>query len=228
MNSLNKVAFFDFCETLVSFQTAMAYVGFVHNHTSSIKCGLKWFIFRVIRKLRLFPTLESISKGRILEKRCALWTLRGLEYNFLDNVAEKFYHKMLKPNIIPELYTELKNRQLDEFDIFIVSGGYDIYIKYFAMDNNIDVNHIISSRLNFEQGAFTGEMVGLDCMAENKVTLIEGLFKKNEIYSVAYSDSISDLPLLLWVNEGYVVSRGRKWVQDNSLNQVFWNDFRQV
>ena len=62
-------------------------------------------------------------------------------------------------------------------------------------------------------------------MGQNKVVLLNNRFDKAGIQSIAFSDSISDLPLLLWTDERYGVSRDKaqERAEKNSFKQILWH-----
>ena len=71
-----------------------------------------------------------------------------------------------------------------------------------------------------------GAFRGLDCMCSNKVILIKKKFgdKLDILDTIAYSDSKSDLPLLLMVKDGYVISKNKSqiWSVENKLKEILW------
>ena len=64
-------------------------------------------------------------------------------------------------------------------------------------------------------------MKGKDCMREEKIRFVSKCIACNPEEIVVYSDSKSDLPLLLWADKGVVVSRERhrEWVAENKLEE---------
>ena len=68
----------------------------------------------------------------------------------------------------------------------------------------------------------TGKLEGIDCMGQNKVTLLEQRFDQVKIYSEALSDSPSDLPLLKWVNRGIAICPIPTWNKNLGLDVIYW------
>ena len=128
---------------------------------------------------------------------------------------------MVRQNFINKILDILVKKRTEGFEIVLVSGGYDIYLKYFAKE--FGVSNIISSHISFKNEICTGTLRGLDCLNKNKVILLNEQYKKEDIISEAYSDSISDIPFLSWVNSGYVVSKKEKqnWV-NNKFKEIIW------
>ena len=122
----------------------------------------------------------------------------------MEDAAQQYFEQIIKPSLIPEIQDEIKQRQKEGYRIVIVSGGYSIYIKHFMEYIGGSADDVLATPLLFTNGKFTGKM-GLDCMAENKISYIKKRFKQENIYSVAYSDSPTDLPLFDYSNEAYYV-----------------------
>ena len=63
-------------------------------------------------------------------------------------------------------------------------------------------------------------------MRSNKVILIKKKFGDmlDIVDTIAYSDSKSDLPLLLMVKDGYVISKNKSqiWSVENKLKEILW------
>ena len=118
----------------------------------------------------------------------------------------------------------LREKQEEGFKIYIVSGGYGIYLKYFSKE--FCVNTVISSDFKFLKGICLGVMSGVDCMGINKVKLLDRIFNKDNLFSIAYSDSLSDLPLLQWADKAYVIKKlgneNEKWINEHNLNLIVW------
>ena len=220
-NEKEKIAFFDFCETIVSFQSADRYVEYVISHYSTPNIRLRHFLYKIANKYRIVKRLNKYFHLHLQPKEWILFQLRGLDKQCLDEAAKDYYEKIIRPNLIRETISELKRLQHEGWRIVIVSGGYGIYLRYFADEHNINHADIISSNLQFKGDRFTGKMDGIDCMGDNKLELVQTRFDRNSIYSIAYSDSESDLPLLNWVDEGILVMR-KQWFETYNFKLIKW------
>lgn len=220
---MKKVAFFDFCETLVNFQTADAFVDFVRTKTKRHSMVVLEKVHKFMRKLRVIAVLEKLTGGRrSINKRLKLLQLRGFSRMEIDNYAKAYYEERLKPNFIAPLIDELKRLQRDNWEIVIVSGGYDVYLKLFVEE--FGVQNLISTKIKFKGKKCLGEMDGSDCLYENKTKALNQLYDRDTLQSVSFSDSMSDLPFLSWTNEGVVVSRltHKDWVDDYKFKEIIW------
>lgn len=222
-----KIAFFDFCETLIGFQTADAFVNYILKQTVDSHRRLKWplCLYIFLSRIKVLNFLDKVTRHKYsINKRLVLLQLRNQKEIVLKKLAVSYYQDVIKPNIIHPMLELLKEKQKDAWKIVIVSGGYDIYIHLFAKEFNVD--GIISSQIEFKNGICTGCIKGLDCLGKNKVLLLNKQYDREFISSIAYSDSITDLPLLKWVNEGWVVSKDKSqlWAKNHNLKEIIWTE----
>ena len=140
----------------------------------------------------------------------------------LENYAKHYYIERIKPHFIKPVNEKLRSLQKDGYKVGLVSGGYGIYLRYFVEEFNLDF--CISSNVEICNGSCTGRLDGLDCLNQNKICLLEKYFPSAPIESIAFSDSRSDLPLLLWVKRGVVISRDKhqNWIDNYKLEEIIW------
>lgn len=224
MQHKEKVALFDFCETIANFQTADAYVKYVRDHYGNKRT-------RCIEKLRtllsrtyiLFALSIVFAKGSI-NKRMVLLQLKGYSINVLEKYAKEYYECEIRPNLIHMVVNELIKLRDDGWKIVLVSAGYEIYLKYFANEYNIQMENVISVRIKFKNGICYGTFDGGDRLWD-KTEQLDKKFDRSEIQSIAYSDSPSDLPLLLWAKDGVVVrrrDRNGEWYKNFNFREIIW------
>ncbi len=220
---MNKVALFDFCETIANFQTADAYVDFVRERLNDSRMYRLEKVQRFFRTIRVIQIIEKLTRYKFsVNKRIKLWQLRGHKLSELQGLAKEYYQNRIEPNFIPEMIEKLLELKVQGYSIYLVSGGYDIYLRCFAEDYGL--SDVISTKIDFKDDVCTGKFDGIDCLRDGKVKLLNLFFYSKPSYSVAFSDSITDLPFLKWVNEGFVVSRDctQKWANNNNLNEIIW------
>lgn len=192
-----EVILYDFCGTLVDFQTANAFAKYAAK-----KCGLRnnlWDYLRiVINRLRLLSTINRLYKRISVNKALLLYRLKGQNSNDLDQYAYEFYQEQIRPHFIQPVLEQMKKDISDGKTVVIISGGYDIYIQHFAKE--FGVKNLICTELNFKNNIFTGHIKGKDCMAEEKLKRLQRFFPEissshRSASMTLYSDSDSDLPL---------------------------------
>lgn len=221
---MNKVALFDFCETLANFQTADPYVDFVRAKVGTSRMKRWEFVKSLYNKSRLLQFLFiKLSKNPSIGKSLKLYQLKGLKEELLEDLGRQYYIEVVKPNLIPETCKEMLRLQREGYNIYLVSGGYNLYLKWFVEDFGLD--GFWSTKIAFKDGICCGIFQGEDCMREQKVEVLNKYFKQKPDYSVSYSDSESDLPFLKWTTSCCVVSKkhSQDWAKKNGLKEIIWN-----
>ncbi len=223
---MKKLALFDFCETLVDFQTAGPYVDFIRLKTGSEKMQRLEKMRILLKKIRVTAVINKLFPWYSFDKRLKLFQLKGFSRSTLEKYAEIYYRSRIVPEMIPDLLNEMNKLKAGGYTITIISGGYSIYLDSFAKDHQID--HVIASEIAFNSKEIcTGKLKGTDCMYHYKIDKLKDHFFPETIVakeSVFYSDSITDLPLLLWAGQAVVVSKEKKqsWAASHGLNEIVW------
>lgn len=125
--------------------------------------------------------------------------------------------EVVRKNFISEVVKQLEELKNKGYRIYVVSAGYDIYLKYFIEEFKLD--GLMATKIKFKNDICCGCIDGLDCIGNNKITILNDYFKNEpvqEYQSIAYSDSLSDIPLLDYCKEGIVVSPEEKSWADNT------------
>ena len=227
-HNVKKIAFFDFCETIVSIQSADLFIDYVRSQISGKKMNSLEIFRRYLVKFHFFKFLNLFTKKSILiHKKLKLLQLKGKKEAIIDELAYKYYQDLIKPKLNNQITDEIMNKKKLGYRIIIISGGYSIYIKYFAKEYGID--DIISTEIKMKNNICKGSICGIDCMNENKIKKIISHIKNINSYdlkkSYAYSDSITDLPLLKFVGNGVVVNNvHQKWALKNKFEEIILND----
>ena len=219
---IDKVALFDFCETIANFQTADNYVKYVQNHSNPTNTFIR-LLYKILNQSRILGVFRRLFPKRSIDKRFILRQLKGRTYEEMDKLAKEYYDAEIKPNLISPVVMKLLEFQKEGYEVIIVSGGYDIYLKYFAEAYN--VKYVLSTSIEFRKGICTGFFHGKDCMFDNKIEYIKALVTGDYNKWYAFSDSITDLPMLEIVGNPIVVSRGglQNWADIRNIKQIVWN-----
>ncbi len=218
INKKENIALFDFCDTLVSFQTANEYVRFFVKNYANLSVKLRHFVYLTLSASGLISHMEKKHPEKNIRKRILLWQLKGSTRDKMEMIAKEYYERRIKPCLVSETITELLKCKKEGCKILIVSGGYDIYIKHFALEYGIETRNIIANQLLFDKNLFIGKY-DLECMGEEKVRLLSKILKQRDDFNVvAYSDSESDLPMLLWADRGIVITKS--WAKKYQLNEI--------
>ena len=220
---MKQVALIDFCETVVNFQTFDALLNFIIMNEYPKR-------YRIINNKFLIFLYEFITKvlrkfgwNGYLYKNVLIRQLKGITIWQLQDYGQAFYNQKIKGNFIEPTLDFIKKLKGQDYHIVIVSGGSHFYIKKFAED--FEIHDIITAQLQFKQNKCTG-VLERDCLGKNKVELVEEYFNKNnlnEIFDIAISDSLSDLPIFNLCRRKIVISKDKhqKWVTKD-MEEIIW------
>lgn len=152
-----------------------------------------------------------------------LWQLKGIKQDVLDQYAKRYYEDVVKNNLIQPVINEMLRLKNEGWLIVIASGGYESYLKYFCKEYSIPLKYLISVRIKFKKGICQGVFDGGDRLWD-KPEKMSLLFNRGSIESIAFSDSVSDLPLLQWANHGVIVRRNDKeqWSNNYDFKEIVW------
>ena len=219
----DKIALFDFCDTLVDFQTGDAFIDFIRENTGKKGAIIieKFRLFLI--KMRFFAILSKFLPNNNWHKKLKLFQLIGISKNEIEHLSLLYYTKRIKPRFITKIIQELQQYKEKGYLIYIVSGGFSDYIIHFCKE--FEINEPIATNIKYKNGICLGIIDGIDCMHAAKIDKIKNIIDLSNInleQSVAYSDSITDLPLLTIVKNGVVVSKkhSQNWVATNKLKEI--------
>ena len=201
MKNLNKVALFDFCGTVVSLQTADSFTSFVLKREKKYIPYLLTLLFQ--NKFYLFIKYKLLRNTKSNKYRMLKY-LKGITRKQIFKYSIEFA-RYLKDLKIKNVDTHFQNLSDDEdIKIFIISAGYECYIKEFYGEEV----KVIANKFIFDEGYFTGEIEGNDCIGNEKIKRLSKEIDLDLIdreNSYAYSDSLSDLPLFQLVKNNYFI-----------------------
>lgn len=214
-----KIAIFDFCETIVDHQTGDAFVVFCIESRG----GLRKFLLRQFFGRGLGGKIRKCLFPRASQKQALLYLLKGISSAEIAVLA-KAYVNELKKSLISVVYDALLKKKEDGYKIWIVSGGYDVYLN--EMFNGI-VEQVVATGIEISGNVCTGRMSTELCMADNKVDALKkrGLIERiDSDLSYVFSDCESDIPLFELVKNRVAVVRspGQEWVSRANCQELVW------
>jgi HAD superfamily phosphoserine phosphatase-like hydrolase len=204
---LQRVAFFDFCETLVPFQTGDKFLCLLIKEYAPTRHKIIAYILvsRIFRKL-----LNVFFPGLII-RNMLLPLIKGISEIEIKTVARK-YASILQFSINPEMKKILMECKSSGMRVMIVSGGYEEYLRYVFIDE-LSVE-VVGSRFQYLCGRATGVLDGEACLGSQKVRrlldVLPGTIDREA--SIVYSDCQSDAPLFNLVDKN-------KWLVRLSKNE---------
>ncbi len=223
-NTKPNLVIYDFCETIVSIQTADRFINYCSDsiNPNSFISSLE----KILIKSRFFAIINLINPKLNLSKKINLLKIRNVSELQLNGLAVKYYEGLIKPNfnslILERLQQDIKKKNI----VLIISGGYDFYLKLFCEE--FGINYLLSSKIKIMDNKASGFLDGKDCMFEQKVLLLNKLILDEKLdfeNTIVYSDSITDLPLFNWAKERFVISynKSQNWVKQHNFNELIIN-----
>ncbi len=218
-----QLVIFDFCETLVNFQTADSFVDFIIKKENYTKFRWVNILNKILTKTRFLAVLNKFSPELNPSKRLKLFQIRGLAEAKVNQYAIDFYNEKIMSNRIMPLYEKMQKHIENKDFVIIISGGYTPYLKVFSEKHNIQA--FFGTEVETRDSKLTGLFSGKDCLHGQKIDLLEKYIKENQINftnSISYSDSITDLPLLKWTDEAFVISKNKSqsWVKSYGFKEI--------
>lgn len=130
---------------------------------------------------------------------------------YLNEIELKeFYGTVLQKKIFKEVFEILKNHKEKGRHVLLVSASPEAYLNLFKENDYID--GVIGTKLKLLGDKFTNKIQGENCKGEEKVRRIREYLRDNNLEidyknSFAYSDSLSDKPMLCLVNNRFRVDK---------------------
>ncbi|ASQ29975.1 HAD-superfamily hydrolase, subfamily IB [Campylobacter avium LMG 24591] len=196
------LALFDFCETLINFQSLDRYLQLAA--LENVHCNEAENIAR----------RQSFANANMPYPRYE--ALIDFDIQKATSLAKNFVFGDILAGINQRVLDKLFFHQDRGDEIVIVSGGLSIYINEFA--KIYGVTNIVAVDLEVVSNKLTGNIDGIHTMQERKLYKLAQTFDLNEYDlkdSYVYSDCVSDIPLLSLVGNARVVSCGKdlKWAK---------------
>ena len=131
----------------------------------------------------------------------------GQREDELATEAAEWFEEVVVDTIYPEAAQLVKDHLDSGHIVAIVSGSTRFVVEPLA--DRLDIKHFIYTRLEVEDGTFTGRVVEPICFEEGKIYWLQQFIEEQQIElakSYFYTDSVTDLPLLELVGHPVVTN----------------------
>jgi HAD superfamily hydrolase (TIGR01490 family) len=198
-------AFFDLDKTIIAKSSTVAYSkpffdeGLLRRR-AVLKSGYSELIFMLSGS-----RYDRLQRMRFhMSNMCTGWDVAQVR-----SIVNETMHEIVLPWVFSEAADLIAAHQLRGRDVVVVSASGEDIVEPIA--RALGATHAMGTRLVVEDGRYTGD-VAFHCYGERKVHAIRDLAAR-EGYSLehcyAYSDSITDLPMLEAMGHPSVVNPGR-------------------
>jgi putative phosphoserine phosphatase/1-acylglycerol-3-phosphate O-acyltransferase len=124
-------------------------------------------------------------------------TLRGRSEAEFEETGERVFRKRLATEIYPESRALVQAHRHKGHTVVLVSAATRYQTEPLARE--LEIPHVLCTRLELQDGRFTGEVIRPTCYGQGKAQAARGFARKHRISlpkSYFYTDSDEDLPLL--------------------------------
>ena len=125
----------------------------------------------------------------------------------LERQTAEWFEELVVPVIYPEAEKLVQAHQEAGDLVAIVSGATRFVVEPLA--RRLGIEHMLYTRLEVEDGRFTGRVVEPICFEEGKIYWIREFIEEHGVdlaKSFFYTDSVTDMPLLDMVGHPVVVN----------------------
>lgn len=188
------IAFFDFDGTITYKDTLLEIIKFQKGSLRYYSGMLLLSPWLVAMKLKLVS--NSNAKQRLLTL-----FFGGMDEETFQQKCDAFIQKKLPSLIRPKALNEIKEYQLKNIPVVVVSASPENWLAGWCVANNIQC---IATKLEVKEKMITGRIDGNNCHEQEKVARIKALYNLssyNEIY--CYGDTKGDKPMLGLATSAY-------------------------
>ena len=144
---------------------------------------------------------------------------RGLAEEVLEQLGQEVFERHLATEIYPESRALVKAHRERGHTVALVSSATAYQVDPVARD--LEVEHVMCTRLEVEDGVFTGRVLKPTCFGDGKMQAAQSLAESHDLdlgQSYLYTDSVDDLPLLVQTNETspadhFPIGVNRAWIK---------------
>ncbi|MCG7594463.1 HAD-IB family hydrolase [Mycobacterium sp. C3-094] len=202
---MRTAAFFDLDKTVIAKSSTLAFSkpffsqGLMNRRTV-LKSAYAQFLF----------TMSGADHDQMDRMRAHITTMcAGWDVEQVKSVVGEALHDIVDPLVFAEAAELISDHKLCGRDVVVVSASGEEIVGPIA--RALGATHAMATRMVVEDGRYTGD-IAFYCYGEGKAEAIRALAAR-EGYALehcyAYSDSITDLPMLTTVGHPTVVNPDR-------------------
>ncbi len=180
---------------------------------------LPFLISYAWRRRRVWPLLTlpfylglyacRILSDRNAKERVLISFLRGQSTASVAEHAGWFCSWWVRHKLNAEVIRRLREHQEAGHRVILLSASPDVYVP--AIGAFLGIDEVVCTQVATDGERWDGAIIGVNCKGDAKIELLRQRLEPHAVSSrsYAYGDSRSDLPLLRWVSEGFLVKGGQ-------------------
>ncbi len=167
---------------------------------------------RKFRFLMVFPLLFLLKFKLISNVKFKIWysylIIRNIGITYLNECAQAFVKSTsFKLNINKDVVSFIKTQK--DSGKLLLSANYSFIAENVA--KLLEIETCLAVNIGTENEKYNGSIVGKIPYGEEKIIVFSGFFNENKYKkTIGLGDSKSDLPILKYLDEGYLVSINKK------------------
>jgi len=178
-----------------------------------------WRLAELALRAPAYLAAELLDRRLFNEQFFAAYA--GISRDRLEDLAESFFVEVLQPRVYVEAHDLLERNRERGYEPILVTGSPDFVVRPLARAWR--VTHVAANRFAFHDGRATGRLRHPVLAGAEKAEWMRRFAATHGIAlerSLAYADSIADLPMLAEVGRPYAVNpdlrlraaaRARQW-----------------
>ncbi len=195
-------AFFDLDKTIIATSSSAAFskpflAGGLLSHADVLRSAYAHFVFTI-------GNADADQTERMRAHLSALAT--GWDVEKVRQIVTETVHELIDPYVYAEAVELIAEHHAAGRDVVVVSASAAVLVEPIAAALGAD--HVLSTQMSVADGRFTGK-IDFYNYGDNKAVGIRRLAAREQYDlagSFAYSDSITDAPMLAAVGHAYVVN----------------------
>lgn len=213
------VALFDIDKTIIMKDSMFLFLLFgMKKRPSSVLTFFPLIFFTILFKLKLL----SVEKV----KEFYFYNIK----HFTEEDLSDFFNLVVKKYMSQKAIDEMQQKKEQGYYILLVSASPYAYLHFFKQFPFVD--DVIGTNLICQNNKYLNKVDGKNCKGEEKVTRIKKHLLNIDLevdyeYSCAYSDSLSDLPMMSLVKNRYLIKPKNKYIKKGNkkyeVEDLIWD-----
>ncbi|MBW1685504.1 MAG: HAD-IB family hydrolase, partial [Deltaproteobacteria bacterium] len=162
-------AFFDMDKTLISENSGSLYMRYRYQRGEIGEMDLLKGIGAYLQYKIGILDIRSWTKGMMVQ-------FRGESEAALKEQANQWFEEMVAPTIYPEAVELVREHDEQGHIVAIVSGATKFVVRPLA--RRLGIEHMLYTRLEVEDGCFTGRVIEPICFEEGKIYWLQQLVEE--------------------------------------------------